>query len=183
MNLLPNMKDFCLKKSGLARLVERGTRQSASTIINLSSGMGIASSSMVMVSPLVMAESTVTWAAPVFFTLTFTLATRPDGCFLCALKFLSLGGRFTGSPISRSPIKTKNFLCLCQTKVSTYVLLDRVIVPWVAPKKMLMLSVLRETAEEIGVMNDILETFRTATAGDLLEGQPIVDGRNSCANK
>ena len=80
-------------------------------------GMGIASSSMVMVSPLVMAESTVTWAAPIFFTLTFTL-------------------------------------------VSTYVLLDRVIVPWVAPKKMLMLSVLRETAEEIGVMNDILETFR-----------------------
>lgn len=60
--------------------------------------------------------------------------------------------------------KWHNFLCR-HTKVSTYVLLDRVIVPWVAPKKMLMLSVLRETAEEIGVMNDILETFRTATTG------------------
>ena len=104
------MKDSCLKKSGLAILVERGTRKSASTIIDLSSGMGIASSSMVMVSPLVMAESTVTWAAPIFFTLTFTLATWPDGCFFCALKCLNLGGRFTGSPIFKVPNQNKEFL-------------------------------------------------------------------------
>ncbi|CAK9062528.1 Major surface-labeled trophozoite antigen 417, partial [Durusdinium trenchii] len=46
------------------------------------------------------------------------------------------------------------------TLVASYVILDRVVIPCLGPQKILSLSVLRETLEELHVTEQILETYR-----------------------
>eukprot|EP00439_Symbiodinium_sp_Y106_P051905 s1524_g6.t3 len=72
---------------------------------------------LALVSPITMGDG-VTWAAPLFFLLLFTLA-------------------------------------------AVHAALDRLLIPWLSPVKITMLSVLRETADEISLMEKVLEAYRS----------------------
>ncbi|CAE7767319.1 PTAC2 [Symbiodinium necroappetens] len=72
---------------------------------------------LALVSPVTMGDG-VTWAAPLFFLLLFTLA-------------------------------------------AVHAALDRLLIPWLSPVKITMLSVLRETPDEISVMESVLEAYRS----------------------
>ncbi|CAE7435670.1 TSA 417 [Symbiodinium natans] len=116
---------------------------------------------LVLVSPITMGDA-VTWAAPSFFVLLFILVTLQQ---FAALRFYFAN---QGKTARRLLDVCDCSICLgcdgpgsIHVQVGVHAVMDRLLIPWLSPMKITMLSVLRETPDEIAVMEKVLEAYRS----------------------
>ena len=113
----------------------------------------------------------VTWAAPSFFVLLFILVTLQQ---FAALRFYFAN---QGKTARRLLDVCDCSICLgcdgpgsIHVQVGVHAVMDRLLIPWLSPMKITMLSVLRETPDEIAVMEKVLEAYRRC-ASDMCQSK------------